>query len=211
MLQLQLQLQHFTEQCVKHSCFWIDHLQDYCPHVHDTNSYSQEPINCNDKSDVISGKSYRGQYNHHGDQACLWDASSSNTGCSGCNTEEKHTGIHRWKILFIDFRISLYCLPILIFFYLMVMIWPKFISILLTWAMKMAASASYRAVPSMLMVAPTGSTKRVIRLSILLFSSRHLKVTGRVAELGKKELEQFEGTVINYCWVYEWLFSHNSV
>lgn len=67
--------------------------------------------------------------------------------------------------------------------YLIVMIWPKFISILLTWAMKMAASASYRAVPSMLIVAPTGSTKRVIRLSILLFSSRHLNVTGRVAEL----------------------------
>lgn len=67
--------------------------------------------------------------------------------------------------------------------YLMVMIWPKFISMLLTWAMKMAARASYRAVPSMLMVAPTGSTKRVIRLSILLFSSKHLKVTGRVAEL----------------------------
>lgn len=54
---------------------------------------------------------------------------------------------------------------------------------LLTWAMKMAASASYRAVPSMLMVAPTGSTKRVIRLSMRLFSSRHLKVTGSVAEL----------------------------
>lgn len=73
--------------------------------------------------------------------------------------------------------------------YLMVMIWPKFISMLLTWAMKMAASASYRAVPSMLMVAPTGSTKRVIRLSILLFSSRHLKVTGRVAELGDERIE----------------------
>ena len=67
--------------------------------------------------------------------------------------------------------------------------------------MKMAASASYRAVPSMLMVAPTGSTKRVIRLSILLFSSRHLKVTGRVAELGEKELE-FEETVIHYCGAY---------
>ncbi|TNN51929.1 hypothetical protein EYF80_037836 [Liparis tanakae] len=47
----------------------------------------------------------------------------------------------------------------------------------------MAASASYSAVPSMLMVAPTGSTKRVMRLSIRLFSSRHLKVTGSVAEL----------------------------
>lgn len=49
--------------------------------------------------------------------------------------------------------------------------------------MKMAARASYKAVPSMLMVAPTGSTKRVTRLSTLLFSSKHLKVMGSVAEL----------------------------
>lgn len=54
----------------------------------------------------------------------------------------------------------------------------------------MAASASYRAVPSMFIVAPTGSTKRVIRLSILLFSSRHLKVTGSVAELGHERMEK---------------------
>lgn len=80
------------------------------------------------------------------------------------------------------------------------MIWPKFISMLLTWAMKMAASASYRAVPSMLMVAPTGNTKRVIRLSILLFSSRHLKVTGRVAELGRAKGRETLGC--NYCSQY---------
>ncbi len=65
----------------------------------------------------------------------------------------------------------------------MVRISPKFKSMPLTCAMKMAARASYRAVPSMFMVAPTGSTKRVIRLSTWLFSSRHLKVMGRVAEL----------------------------
>lgn len=65
----------------------------------------------------------------------------------------------------------------------MVRICPKFKSMSLTCAMKMAARASYRAVPSMLMVAPTGSTKRVTRLSTWLFSSRHLKVMGRVAEL----------------------------
>jgi len=56
--------------------------------------------------------------------------------------------------------------------------------------MKMAARASYRAVPSMLMVAPTGSTKRVMRLSIRLFSSRHLKVTGSVAELREEREER---------------------
>lgn len=49
--------------------------------------------------------------------------------------------------------------------------------------MKMAARASYRAVPSMLIVAPTGSTNLVMRLSTPLFSSRHLNVMGRVAEL----------------------------
>lgn len=35
----------------------------------------------------------------------------------------------------------------------------------------------------MLMVAPTGSTKRAMRRSMWLFSSRHLKVMGSVAEL----------------------------
>lgn len=47
----------------------------------------------------------------------------------------------------------------------------------------------------MLMVAPTGSTKRVILLSILLFSSRHLKVTGSVAELqDSREEEDFKAS-----------------
>ena len=75
----------------------------------------------------------------------------------------------------------------------MVRIWPKFISILLTWAMKRAARASYKAVPSMLMVAPTGSTKRVMRLSMRLFSSAQRKVMGRVAELlGEREKREME-------------------
>ena len=50
-------------------------------------------------------------------------------------------------------------------------------------AIKMAATASYRAVPSMLMVAPTGSMKRVTLVSAPNFSSRQRIVTGRVAEL----------------------------
>lgn len=70
------------------------------------------------------------------------------------------------------------------------MICPKFMSMLLTWAIKMAANASYSAVPSMLMVAPTGSTKRVTLLSTLLFCSKHLNVTGRVAELEKETTEE---------------------
>lgn len=55
------------------------------------------------------------------------------------------------------------------------------------WAIKMAATASYSAVPSMLMVAPIGSTKRVTRLSIFRFSSRQRKVTGNVPALRKQE------------------------
>ena len=49
--------------------------------------------------------------------------------------------------------------------------------------MNIGATASYNAVPSMLIVAPTGKTKRVTLESILRFSSRHRKVTGNVAEL----------------------------
>lgn len=54
-------------------------------------------------------------------------------------------------------------------------------------AMKMAATASYSAVPSILMVAPMGSTKRVTRLSIFRFSSRQRKVTGNVPALRDKK------------------------
>lgn len=182
-----------------HALVFLIHVKlDYCSQVHDRANYSQEPINCNDESDVISRKSNRGEYNHHGDQACLRDAGSSNTGCSCCNTWLKgNTQTYQpvpiaAETYFYFFLQHIFTFNLLFFkkSYLIVMIWPKFISILLTWAMKMAARASYRAVPSMLMVAPTGSTKRVIRLSILLFSSRHLNVTGRVAELPDKRPKQ---------------------
>lgn len=66
---------------------------------------------------------------------------------------------------------------------LTVTIWPGSSWMPFIWAMKMAATASYRAVPSMLMVAPTGSTKRVTLLSIPRFSSRQRKVTGSVPAL----------------------------
>lgn len=67
--------------------------------------------------------------------------------------------------------------------YLIVQISPNARFLPLSWAMKMAATASYNAVPSMFTVAPTGSTNLVTLLSMLLFSSKHLNVTGRVAEL----------------------------
>lgn len=75
-------------------CTATQMLLNYCSHAHGTGSHSQEPIDSNDESDVISRKSDRGQYNHHSDQACLRDASSSNTGCSRCNTSgetHRHT------------------------------------------------------------------------------------------------------------------------
>lgn len=43
--------------------------------------------------------------------------------------------------------------------------------------------ASYNAVPSILTVAPTETTKRVTRGSILLFSSKHRNVIGNAAAL----------------------------
>lgn len=67
--------------------------------------------------------------------------------------------------------------------YLTVMICPPSSVISFIWAIKMAATASYSAVPSILMVAPMGSTKRVTRLSIFRFSSRQRKVTGNVPAL----------------------------
>lgn len=70
----------------------------------------------------------------------------------------------------------------------MVTIWPKDISMSLTWPMKRAATASYNAVPSMLMVAPTGTTKLLTLWSIPFFVSKQRKVTGIVAELKNKIL-----------------------
>ena len=65
----------------------------------------------------------------------------------------------------------------------MMMIWPRLGFIPTIWAMKMAATASYSAVPSMLMVAPMGRMNLEILGSILFPCSRLLTVTGRVAEL----------------------------
>ena len=47
--------------------------------------------------------------------------------------------------------------------------------------MKIAAAASYRAVPSMLIVAPSGSTNSVERREMPARTSAHSMVTGRVA------------------------------
>lgn len=89
---------------------------------------------------------------------------------------------------------------------LTVTIWPGSRWTPFIWAMKMAATASYRAVPSMLMVAPTGSTKRVTLLSIPKFSSRQRKVTGSVPALegkakeGRLYIVLTEWTSRSLCW-----------
>ena len=54
--------------------------------------------------------------------------------------------------------------------------------------MNIALTASYNAVPSILIVAPTGKINLVILLSIFKFSSKHRIVTGKVAALKKKEM-----------------------
>lgn len=55
------------------------------------------------------------------------------------------------------------------------------------WAIKIAATASYNAVPSMFTVAPMGNIKREICGFILFLSSMHWIVTGNVAELNEKK------------------------
>ena len=54
----------------------------------------------------------------------------------------------------------------------------------------MTPTGKYNAVPFMFTVAPIGSTKRDTRVSILLLTSRHLMVTGSVAEL-QRIIESF--------------------
>lgn len=72
----------------------------------------------------------------------------------------------------------------------MTMISAKLKCISFNCAMKMAATASYNAVPSMLMVAPSGSMNLVTLASTPQLSSRHLMVTGRVAELERHRIDQ---------------------
>jgi len=62
--------------------------------------------------------------------------------------------------------------------------------------MNMAETAWYKAVPSMLMVAPIGRRKRVMRLSTLLFSSTQRIVMGNVIELWQKQ------TLVTL-WIYQ--------
>ena len=55
-------------------------------------------------------------------------------------------------------------------------------------AINIGATASYSAVPSMFIVEPTGKTNLVTLESIFKFSSKHLNVTGKVAELDKNKI-----------------------
>ena len=58
---------------------------------------------------------------------------------------------------------------------------PNFLAFIC--AIKIDATASQRAVPSMLMVAPIGNTNLVTLLSIPIFSSKQRNVIGKVAAL----------------------------
>ena len=62
-------------------------------------------------------------------------------------------------------------------------IFPASNSTFLTWAMNIAATASYKAVPSILIVAPMGRMNLEILESTLHPCSKLFTVTGRVAEL----------------------------
>jgi len=68
--------------------------------------------------------------------------------------------------------------------YTVVITCPALRSMSCSWAIHRAQTPSYNAVPSMLTVAPSGRTKRLMRLSIPLYSSVHLIVVGKVAALG---------------------------
>ena len=59
---------------------------------------------------------------------------------------------------------------------------PKVRSRPYAWARNMAAAHSYKAVPFMLTVAPSGKTKLEILLETPIFSSTHSIVIGNVAE-----------------------------
>jgi len=61
--------------------------------------------------------------------------------------------------------------------------------------MNMAATHSYRAVPSMLMVAPSGSVKEDILLETPLLFSTALMVRGRVADEEEVEKAVSRGVV----------------
>lgn len=66
---------------------------------------------------------------------------------------------------------------------LIAIIFPMDNVIPLVCAIKIAATASYKAVPSILIVEPIGRMNLVTRGSMLLLSSKHCIVTGNVAEL----------------------------
>jgi len=103
---------------------------------------------------------------------------------SGKYIQTMHTPTNRYPKLLLNFASSI-LLFISFFTYHVVISCPTFSVMLLAWAINTAATASYKAVPSMFTVAPSGSTKRLIRASTLLCSSRQRIVVGRVAELRK--------------------------
>lgn len=156
----------------------------------------QKPIDSDDEGDVLCGQADGVEHHHHGDQTSLRDAGCANARGGWGDAEEWHF------IYSLSFTHSnWFCLwrapggigaagPFIL--YLMAMMLPSESGTFRTCEMKIAATASYNAVPSMLMVAPMGITKRATRGSTPFLSSSAAIATGRVAELGGAKKNKFQ-------------------
>lgn len=80
------------------------------PPPHSVTWYSQEPINSQDKTDVISGQSHRGQHHQHSDETSTRDTRSSYTGTRGCQakTKKRHWSKFWWNQHFIKFQYEIW-------------------------------------------------------------------------------------------------------
>lgn len=80
------------------------------PHPHSVTWYSQEPINSQDKTDVISGQSHRGQHHQHRDETSTRDTGSSYTGTRGCQAKTKkgYWSKFWWNQHFIKFQYEIW-------------------------------------------------------------------------------------------------------
>lgn len=126
------------------------------------NGNSQEPVHGNDQSYVLPGQSHRCQYDHHGNQASLRDACCFDAGSSCRDTVSAGVGGVWWgvmkrneinnsvlkkrvtvvKSLIISLLASFVGQKVQRWGYLMVRIWPKLSAMPLSWAIKMAATAT---------------------------------------------------------------------
>ena len=79
-----------------------------------------------------------------------------------------------------------------------VTIFPGLKSMSFNWATNIITTGLFKAEPSMLTVAPSGSMNRLMRGSTPLFSSTHRIVVGRVAALKKRKKTKITGINTEY-------------